>query len=128
MRTTLPLGLLSLILTSCGNADGPAGPDDTLSDSSPQLCLSDEAFFKTEVQGKVLTPICSTCHTRSGLAYGSEFILENSARPDYLEVNRSTLEDIAGLERDGTSIVLLKVQGMEAVSYTHLTLPTICSV
>ena len=112
MRTCLPLGLLSLVLFSCGSEESPpAGPDDALTELGS--CVSDEAFFKTEVQAKVLTPVCSTCHTRSGLAFGSEFILENSARPDYLEVNRDTLSDIAGLERDGTSIVLLKVQGME---------------
>ncbi|NCG21293.1 MAG: DUF1588 domain-containing protein [Rhodobacterales bacterium] len=74
--------------------------------------LSDGAQFEEGYQS-VLKPVCMTCHTREGAAHVSSFILESDARPDHLEVNRAVLSDIAGLERNGTSIVLLKVLGLE---------------
>jgi hypothetical protein len=100
--------LFALALLSCGHDEkgSPSVPVD-------QACVSDSVFFSDQVQSIVLNPVCSTCHTRAGAAHTSSFILENSARPDFLEVNQETLANLAGLERDGTSIVLLKPLGGE---------------
>ena len=101
--------LLCSLLASCGTPEGSVPASDIAADS---VCLSDSAQFE-EVYRSVLKPVCMTCHTREGAAHVSGFILESDARPDYLDVNRSVLSNIAGLERDGTSIVLRKVLGLE---------------
>jgi hypothetical protein len=74
-------------------------------------CVDDRSYFRSEVQAKVLTPVCMGCHTANGEAAGTSLILEPNVRPDYLEVNRASLTDVAGLERDGRSILLIKTLG-----------------
>ena len=101
MRLGTPLLTLALCLTSCGKQQDAA------------TCLTDDEFFEQEVYRKVLQPVCATCPTRGGAARDSNYILENSARPDYLEVNEQMLAGLAGLQRDGESVVLRKPLGLE---------------
>ena len=82
MRLGTILVTLALFLSSCGKQD--------------EACLTDDQFFEQEVYRKVLQPVCATCHTRGGAARDSNYILENSARPDYLQVNDQMLADLAG--------------------------------
>jgi len=109
MREHTRAALLCCLTLSCTSSD-PTSPS-TVTEASA-VCLSDAAQFE-EVQRAVLSPVCMTCHTREGAAHASDFILERDARPDYLEVNRAILADMAGLERDGASIVLRKPLGLE---------------
>lgn len=76
-------------------------------------CLDDRAFFEEKVYGQVLLPTCMGCHTAEGAARDSAMVFVTSAQPDHLEVNRATLTNVAGLSRNGTSIVLLKPIGDE---------------
>lgn len=76
-------------------------------------CLTDEAFFRDQVQAQVLEPVCSGCHSAGGAGADSSFLLASAALPDRNDRDRATLADLAGLERDGTSLVLLKPLGRE---------------
>ena len=76
-------------------------------------CVDDARFFEEKVQGLVLTPTCSSCHHAAGAARDSDLIFAPTAQPNHLETNRAMLTHIAGLERDGTSLLLLKPLGLE---------------
>lgn len=107
------LCLLGFGLLSCGE-DG-SGSGGAPGDEVPEgpACVSNAQFFEEEVQGKVLGVVCESCHTRGGLARHTEFILEPQSHPRFAEENAATLESLAGLERDGTSVLLLKPRGLE---------------
>jgi hypothetical protein len=81
--------------------------------SPPEGCVTDVEFFEREVQARVITPICADCHTAEGAARESDLRFVGSAQPDWLAVNQERLADLAGLERAGTSLVLLKPSGGE---------------
>jgi len=96
-----------------GGADGVGGgdvPDDP--DTTPtDTCVDDRAFFEDDLWPNLLLQVCSSCHVNEGLARTSNLVFANSARPDYLDVNRERLSEVARLERDGVSLVLLKPLG-----------------
>lgn len=135
-RTTtvwLGLALAAAVVAGCGDpavSDAPAdtgGPGDTgvLPDghdptdpdatdpdgSVGEICTSDRTFFEEELWPQVVGPICTACHAIDGAAGASQFILENIARPDYLEVNRERMADLSRTQRDGVSVLLLKPRG-----------------
>lgn len=80
---------------------GDAGP-------LPGGCVDDVEFFEEVLWDRLLGPVCSTCHTAQGVARNSALVFEPPAVSNYLEVNRAILADVAALERDGVSLVLLK--------------------
>lgn len=101
---TLPLAI------ACQPAAPEAGDTDAPAD---QVCLDDATFFRDELYPKVVKKTCMGCHVADGLARESSLVFVSEARPDHLSVNAALLADLAGLERDGTSVVLLKPQGLE---------------
>lgn len=104
-----PLLPLVLLLAACDPDDGSGDPDAVVDTD----CVDDAAFFAETVHPQVVQGHCMQCHTADGLAAGSDLLFVSDARPDHLEVNRAALADVAGLQRDGTSIVLLKPLGQE---------------
>ena len=78
---------------------------------APKECVDDETFFRESVQKEVLSDICMSCHTSSGAARNTDLILVSSVFPNYLETNQAAMANIAGLERDGESLLLLKPRG-----------------
>ena len=74
-------------------------------------CVDDETFFRERVYPEVVQSTCMACHTIDGVAATSDLVFVTTARPDHLDVNHAALADVAGLERDGTSIVLIKPTG-----------------
>jgi hypothetical protein len=95
--------LLMALAILAGTGCQPATPE----------CLTDEAFFRDRLQADVLEPVCAGCHGAGGAAGDSAFVLASPAMPDRNERDRATLSSLAGLERDGTSLVLLKPLGDE---------------
>lgn len=84
-----------------------AGCNDASSDGED--CVSDEEFFQERVYANVLATKCMSCHTDSGAAKDSEFILKPPEwGPDYLERNLEVFSQMAKLEFEGTPWVLLK--------------------
>ncbi|TPV93806.1 MAG: DUF1588 domain-containing protein [Myxococcales bacterium FL481] len=100
-RTIAPLLGLSLALVAC-------------SEDEPTECVSTRSYFEQDVWAQTLADDCLGCHTKSGAAKESNFVLvspeENS---DYLNVNYATFAKMAKLEYDGTSVLLLKPTGNE---------------
>lgn len=94
-----------------GPADATMSDSGTDADAGTERCVDDETFFEARVQPAVIDALCVSCHTASGAAGGSDLVFVGPIVPDYLEENREALADIAGYQRDGQSIVLLKPSG-----------------
>lgn len=97
----LMLGLGVLSLAAC---------EDEPTETPAAGCVSDEAFFQ-ELSLSVLEPDCSNCHNPQGVAADTDFVLAAPGETNALQRNFAMLEDVAALERDGTSILLLKPTG-----------------
>ena len=76
-------------------------------------CIEGDDFFKHHVNEKLVAPICIGCHVSGGQAGDSSLVFVTDIYPDHLEQNEEKLKHMAGLERDGTSVVLLKPLGLE---------------
>jgi Protein of unknown function (DUF1592) len=105
-------GMLSaLALNACG--DTKAGSDGQ--------CVSNEDFFKERVWTNVLSTTCMKCHTDTGQAKDSKFILRDAKwGPDYLENNLEVFESLAKLEYEGTPWILLKPTQDKGVTHGGL--------
>ncbi|MCB9682040.1 MAG: DUF1588 domain-containing protein [Alphaproteobacteria bacterium] len=105
MRTSsvpVPTSLaLVLLASACG-----VGPNDA-------VCIDNAAFFRDKVYPEVVQPTCMACHTADGLARDSDLVFVTTARPDHEAANLEVLAEVAGLEREGQSIVLRKPLGMD---------------
>ncbi|MCA9707172.1 MAG: DUF1588 domain-containing protein [Myxococcales bacterium] len=94
---TMAAGLTMLAITGCGDANDKGD------------CVSNETFFQEEIYVKTLAQKCVTCHTPTGPAKDTSFILRTSEwGPDYLEQNLKVFEQMAKLEFDGTPWILAK--------------------
>ena len=100
--SSLLIGLTALALTGC--AEVGTEPDDA-------VCVDDATFFRERVYPEVVQTTCMACHTLDGVASASDLVFVTTARPDHLAVNAAALAKVAGLSRDGTSIVLRKPIG-----------------
>lgn len=96
----------ALAMTGC-TEDEPKDPGTT----PPADCVSDEAFFEDQVWRPVLSTTCFGCHNAQGIASGSELVFQSQNQPGYLAHNMKEFANIASLERDGVSLVLLKPTG-----------------
>lgn len=115
MRRLSPPGLtLTALALAVGCSSEPEdAPSPQAPDASPERCVDDRAFFDTELWPQTLQPSCASCHSADGLARTSQLVFLPPSRPDHLSVNREVLTDVAGLSRDGTSIVLRKPLGLD---------------
>jgi len=78
-------------------------------EDADEQCMSNEDFFKEKVWVNILDAKCSKCHTDTGQAKDSKFILRDAAwGPDYIENNLEVFESLAKLEYEGTPWILLK--------------------
>lgn len=129
MRTVLPravaVWLAAGALVACGDSgsssansggdDGDTSADtdgeDTDTDGPESQCMSNERFFESEVQ-TILQANCQSCHNVAGQAAATEFLLETSAVPDYLERNLAVFEKMSKLQFEGEPWVVLKPTGM----------------
>ncbi len=85
----------SLGLAGCGEAtDGQ--------------CVPTSEFFREQVWIPTLSVTCIGCHTSSGAAKASDFILQPDQVPGYLDANLKALQDLARYEVDGQKLLLIK--------------------
>lgn len=78
----------------------------------PAECSIHDPFFPDEVWGKVGERICLNCHTSTGDASASAFLLEDATRdPAALARNRKAFEEMARTKKDGVSRLLAKASG-----------------
>ncbi len=109
--------IVSLLVLAALMGCNPDGTDSsrgtTDGDPADTTCVDDRDFFRDTLWPEVLEPSCFGCHASDGVANTSDFVLAPAARPDSLDVNQQLLADIAGLERQGKSLILLKPLGEE---------------
>ena len=101
MKSRVVLTLLCALWAACETGD-----DKEMIEAA--VCVTDADFFSDVVYSQVLNLHCVGCHNPQGIGRTSEFVLKNSALPGYMEANQAMLTDLARLERDGESILLLK--------------------
>ncbi len=93
------------LLASCGKVDVPAPVDGP--------CMDDATLWREQVYPQVIQSVCMGCHTADGAARDSGLVFVGTGYPDHEARNRGTFANVAGLERAGDSIVLLKPIGLE---------------
>jgi hypothetical protein len=93
---------------------GGGGPGGGGGGEGPGACVSDARFFREQVQDRVLTPHCMSCHVAEGLARTSNLVLVGLVQPNWLEANAERLGRLSELEVRGTSLIVLKPQGEQA--------------
>ncbi len=119
----LALALLGVLAAGCydggpAHAD-PAGDDDGggAGEGGPpelgggEVCVDVDDFFRDEVWSPLLKEKCYACHNPNGVARNTDLVLQGSDFPGYLDVNQQTVANLAQLEIDGTSLLLLKPSG-----------------
>jgi hypothetical protein len=70
--------------------------------------VSTEQFFAEQVWAPIVSPKCVPCHNPQGAAKSSGLVYRSSSEAGFLDANLAVLRDVASLEKDGTSILLLK--------------------
>ncbi|WP_181197739.1 DUF1588 domain-containing protein [Enhygromyxa salina] len=74
----------------------------------PEQCVSNEDFFKEQIWAPVMSKKCITCHSPTGVAKSSQFVLQSADWTGYLEANLATVERLAKLEYEGEPWLLVK--------------------
>jgi hypothetical protein len=80
----------------------------TSCDSAGEQCQSDEEYFAKEVWAPVLFPKCADCHSPTGVAAKTKFVLKTPAEAGFIEANYQAVKEVASFQKDGTSLLLLK--------------------
>lgn len=95
------------------DSDGDSG--DTSDEPEPQEpeeeCVDTRNYFEEEVWRPILQADCYGCHNPEGQAKDTDLVLQGNDYPGYLEANYNTVQNVARLEIDGTSLMLLKPTG-----------------
>jgi hypothetical protein len=71
-------------------------------------CVSTPVFFEHEVWTPLMSRTCLACHTETGPARNTRFVLRRGSTADDLEANLAAVSAIADLKADGTSLLLAK--------------------
>lgn len=90
-----------------GDDDG-GGTGDSPPLVGPEVCVDTKRFFEQDAWGPVFNAKCYSCHNRNGAAKASYMVLEGNDYPGYLDANYNTIANVARLEIEGTSLLLLK--------------------
>lgn len=89
--------------------DEPGGPEDEPETQEPEEeCVDTRNYFEEEVWRPILQADCYGCHNPEGQAKDTDLVLQGNDYPGYLDANYNTLHNVARLEIDGTSLLLLK--------------------
>ncbi|MGK3988896.1 DUF1592 domain-containing protein [Sorangium sp. So ce136] len=99
----------------CTNLLGGGGDDETNGgDNAGALdsgCADDVAFFKANLWDPIMSSKCTVCHTDSGLAKGTRMVFDTSGTDEALQANFEAVRDIASLQVNGESTLLLRPSG-----------------
>ena len=94
-----------------GGTDADTGGDD-----GP--CPSDADFFAQSIQAPILGKTCIACHTEQGAAKATRMVLLPADAAGALEHNLAELREVALVDEDGTSLLLLKPTGKHTGGHT----------
>lgn len=73
----------------------------------PPVCETTDEYFANKVW-PVVSSKCQSCHSADGLARETSYVLQGAAEAGFLEHNLGVLSNLAGFEKDGKSLLLLK--------------------
>lgn len=115
-RTLATLTLASLALLACKGGDADGGTDtDTATGTGTGAdtggggsCPSDADFFEQQIWTPILSKTCITCHTAGGLAKDTRMVLLPADADGAMEHNLAEAREVALVDVDGTSLLLLK--------------------
>ncbi|PRP98094.1 hypothetical protein ENSA5_30790 [Enhygromyxa salina] len=96
------LRTISLVLALGGAALAGCQSDE------PEQCVSNEEFFKQRIWAPLMSQTCITCHSPTGAAKGSQFVLQSSDWTGYIEANLASVERLAKLEYEGEPWLIVK--------------------
>ncbi|MEW5848679.1 MAG: DUF1592 domain-containing protein [Myxococcota bacterium] len=99
------MGLCVVALAGCPQNKPPEQPPPT---QQQEGCLSNDKFFAQKIWAPILSQNCMQCHNAQGAAKDTDLVLVSSSQTGYLQINYETLKNVAALEIDGVSLVLLK--------------------
>ncbi|MCY0992633.1 DUF1588 domain-containing protein [Nannocystis sp. ILAH1] len=71
-------------------------------------CVPTDVFFREKVWAPTLAATCSSCHSSTGAAKHTKFVLTPKEVPGYLEANMKLVQDLARYEVDGLPLILAK--------------------
>jgi hypothetical protein len=76
-------------------------------------CLSNNQFYEQKVWAEVVAKVCIKCHAPEGAAasVNAKFLQYSQAFPGFLDLNLSNITEVAKIQYDGTSELLLKPTG-----------------
>jgi hypothetical protein len=89
------VGLVAFVGTACGSGDEGAE------------CVDDKDYFKTEVW-PIMQEDCIACHSVGGQAGSTSLVLQPQEQTGFIDANFQITQEVASLERDGRSYLLLK--------------------
>lgn len=87
--------------------------DDAPELGGPEACVETETFFREQVWAPFMSSQCFACHNPLGQAKHSDLVLQGNDVPGHAEANLATLRNIARLEVEGESLILVKAKGGE---------------
>lgn len=96
---TVALGtalVLSFLVSACGTGTIEGG------------CVSTPVFFESQVWTPLMSRTCVACHTETGPARNTRFVLRRDSSPDTLEANLAAVRAIADIKEAGISLLLAK--------------------
>ena len=73
-----------------------------------ERCAQAQNHFDTVVWPQTLEPKCTRCHTASGIAQNTKFVLQKDDSEIALAQNFAVVQEVAALTQNDTSLLLLK--------------------
>lgn len=98
---------MAAVLAVTGAAAAALGANGCASEE----CVPTQQYFAEEVWSPILSQKCIGCHNPLGAAKDSKMVLKSASDAGFLDANLEILRDVAGFEKDGVSILLLKPSG-----------------
>jgi hypothetical protein len=96
-----------------GGACNQEADERTEDPGTSSACLPTRAYFAQNVWAPVMSKICIKCHAPDGVAteQNAKLLLYPSSYPGFLDANLASLTQLAKIEYEGTSTLLLKPLG-----------------
>lgn len=114
---TLSCVALGAAGAGCTNLLGWGGDDDTETNGGNDTgsldsgCSDNIEFFKASLWDPIMSSKCTVCHTETGLAKGTRLVFDTSGTDEALQANFEAVRNIAAIEVNGESTLLLRPSG-----------------
>lgn len=82
-----------------------------INNQATTVCIPTETYFEENIS-PILQANCTACHTATGAAQSTRFVLKTDTDFDYLTDNFTTFKNVAAIQANGTSILLQKPIGV----------------